>query len=569
MTALPASAAAGVRGHPLSEALVRLLASLIVAVLCAVLIVLPLYAVFSKSVQDAGGHFVGLANFIEYARNPGLQRALYNSVFVSVVTALVTVPLAFGYAYALTRSCMPAKGLFKTIALLPILAPSLLPALSLTYIFGNQGFLKAWLFGNSIYGPIGILLAQIFHCFPIAVIVLITALSLTDARLYEVAETLATSRWRVFHTITLPAARYGLVSAAVVVFTTAIVDFGIAKVIGGKYNVLAIEVYRQIIGQQNFAMGAVVGVVLFLPASLSFIVERIVQRKQSAQLSSRSVIFRPKPHPAFDAAMLAVASFVSFLILAVLAVAIFASLVKLWPYDLSLSLASYHFATFDPAGWWSYVNSIILASWTAVTGTALIFVGAYLVEKGRRLSLIRAVIHAMAMIPLAVPGVVLGLGYIFFFNAPQNPLNVVYGTMAILVLCTVAHYYTVPHLTALLALKQIDREFETASDALGVPFWVTFRRVTLPICAPAIWDIATFLFVNAMTTVAAVIFLYAPGTKLAAVAVVEMDDTGDIGAACAMALMILYTSIAVKTAQWLVAKYLFERAQSWRRPAAD
>ena len=267
--------------------------------------------------------------------------------------------------------------------------------------------------------------------------------------------------------------------------------------------------------------------------------------------------------------MLGFAVLMSVLILGVLGVAVFASLVKLWPYDLSLSLASYQFATFDPAGWSSYVNSVVMASWTACIGTSVIFVGAYLVEKGHGLERLRVAIHAMAMIPLAVPGIVLGLGYIFFFNAPANPLNVLYGTMGVLVLCTIAHYYTVPHVSALLALRQIDREFEAASSALGVPFWVTFRRVTLPICVPAILDIATYLFINAMTTVAAVIFLYSPGTKLASVAVVEMDDTGDVSAACAMALMIVYTSIAVKVLQSLASRHLLRRTQSWRAPRGD
>ena len=109
-----------------------------------------------------------------------------------------------------------------------------------------------------------------------------------------------------------------------------------------------------------------------------------------------------------------------------------------------------------------------------------------------------------------MPGLVLGLGYIFFFNNPANPFNFIYGTMAILVVCTVSHFYSVAHLTAVTALKQIDHEFETVSASLRVPFWRTFFRVTLPVCLPAVLDIAIYLFVNAMTTVSAVVFLYSP-----------------------------------------------------------
>ena len=149
-------------------------------------------------------------------------------------------------------------------------------------------------------------------------------------------------------------------------------------------------------------------------------------------------------------------------------------------------------------------------------GSTVVFAGAYLVEKGRGLAWLRGLVHLMAMVPLAVPGLVLGISYIFFFNHPANPLNGLIGTMAILVLCTVVHFYTVSHLTAVTALKQIDPEFEAVSASLKVPFYKTFWRVTVPVCLPTILDIALYLFVNAMTTVSAVVFLFSADTKLAA-----------------------------------------------------
>src|SRR5690606_16623047 len=133
-----------------------------------------------------------------------------------------------------------------------ILAPSLLPGISLIYLFGNQGMLKELLFGASIYGPIGIVIGEVFYTFPHALMILITALSLTDARLYEAAESLGASRIRTFFTVTLPGAKYGLISAIFVVFTLTITDFGVPKVIGGQFNVLATDIYKQVIGQQNF-----------------------------------------------------------------------------------------------------------------------------------------------------------------------------------------------------------------------------------------------------------------------------------------------------------------------------
>jgi iron(III) transport system permease protein len=181
----------------------------------------------------------------------------------------------------------------------------------------------------------------------------------------------------------------------------------------------------------------------------------------------------------------------------------------------------------------------------------------------------RQVLHFLSMLPLAVPGLVLGLGYVFFFNNPGNPLSAISSSLVLMILCCVAHYYTVPHLTALTALQQMDSEFEAASSSLGVPFWTTFRRVTVPICLPAILDITTYFFVNAMTTVAAVIFLYEPLSMVSSVAVVAMDDTGDTAAACAMAVMVLVTSAGIKILQSILATILTRKTQAWRNVRED
>lgn len=528
-------------------------------------IALPLWALLSKSFQDSDGTYVGVANYIRYFSTPTLFGSIFNSLWVALVTAAIVLPLAFGYAYALTRSRLPFKGLFYALALLPLFAPSLLSAMSLIYLFGNQGLLKGLLFDGEIYGARGIVAAQVFYCFPHALIILVTALAMADARLYEVAEALGTKKRRIFWTVTLPGAKYGLINAAFVVFTLAITDFGIAKVIGGQFNVLATDAYKQVVGQQNFEMGAVVGMVLLVPAVLAFVVDRMVQRRQVALLSARAVPLEPKVDRARDALFALYCLLVGGLIAGVLSVAVWASFITYWPYNLTLTLRNYAFGTFDPEGWSSYFNSLIMASMVAVFGTAIVFTGAYLIEKTKAAPGGRTLAHLLAMLPMAVPGLVLGLGYVFFVNAGWNPLNVFYGTMVVLVVNTIAHFYTVSHVTALTALKQIDPEFESVSASLKVPFWRTFGRVTVPICMPAVLDIAVYLFVNALTTVSAVIFLYGPATKLASVAIVNMDEMGASAAAAGMATMIVVTALLAKLLHLVADRLLLGRLQAWRR----
>ncbi len=530
-----------------------------------VIVAAPLATLLLKSVKNNDGEFVGLANYVRYFATPTLVASLWNSLWIATMSTAIVIPLAFVYAYGLKRTCMPAKTLFLSIALLPIFAPSLLSAISLIYIFGNQGFLKSWLMGGEIYGPLGIVMAQVFYCFPHAVLILTTALALADQRLYEAASSLGTSRMRTFLSVTLPGAKYGLISATFVTFTLVITDFGIAKVIGGQFNVLATDAYKQVVGQQNFAMGAVVGFVLLVPALAAFTIDRIVQRRQVALLSSRAVPLQPKPNSIGDAAATLYCLLVGGLIVGVIGVAVWASFVTYWPYNLTLTLKNYNFAEFEAAGWTPYWNSLLMSSIVAVIGTMVIFVGAYVVEKARGLPFARGLIQLLAMVPMAVPGLVIGLAYVFFINAPWNPLGFLYGTLAVLAINSIAHFYTVAHITAATALKQIDPEFESVGASLKVPVYTTFARVTVPICTPTLLDIAVYLFVNAMTTVSAVIFLYGAHTKLAAISIVHMDEAGMSAAAAAMATLVLLTALAVKLAHIVLDTIVFGKLQAWRK----
>jgi len=530
----------------------------------ALFLLAPMATILSKSVEDRAGDFIGLANFAQYFRTPALFRSIWNSLWVSSLVMVLTLPLAFTFAYALTRSGMRWKTLLRNVALVPILAPSLLAAISFIFWFGNQGLLKPLMGETQIYGAPGIVASMVFATFPHALMILVTALSLTDARLYEAADSLGTSAARKFFTITVPGAKYGLISAAMVIFTYAISDFGIPKVIGGNFNMLATDIFKLVIGQQDFAKGAVVAIILLFPVAVTYGVDAYVQKRQSALLSARSVPFVPRPSRVFDGAMAAFCWILAILMLAVLGMAIFASFVKLWPYNFSFSLDHYRLGLVDAGIFGAYLNSLHLAFWCATLGAAFIFATAYLLEKTRGLDAWRPFVRLMAVLPMGVPGMVLGLGYIFFFVPEANPLHFIYGTMTILVLITVVHYYSSSHLTAVTALKQIDSEFEAVSASLRVPFWRTFFRVTVPVCLPAMLDISRYLFVNAMTTVSAVVFLYSPNTVLASVAIVNLDEAGDIGPAAAMASLIVVTSAMVCGLYYFAQAWLDKRTQAWR-----
>ena len=525
--------------------------------------IFPLFALMSKSMQNADGAFVGLANFVAYLNEATLFKSFFHSLFVAAMSTVIVVCLGFFYAFALQCTCIPFKGFFRVIALIPLLSPSILAAIALVYWFGNQGILKAFLFGNSIYGPIGIIMASVYWTFPHALMILSTSLSLSDARLYEASEALKAGKFKTFLNVTLPGAKYGIISTTFVVFILVFTDFGVPKVIGGNYNVLATDIYREVVGMQNFQMGAVISIVLLIPALLAFALDQYSRKRQAAQLTSKAVVYVPKPHKMRDNLSLAYCMFITLLVLAILGMAQFGALVKFWPYNLSLTLKHYNFEVAG-LGWDSFYNSVRMSLYAAFFGTILIFVGSYLVEKMRADKSLREILQMVALMPMAIPGIVLGLAYIFFFNAKDNPLNFIYATMAILVINTVVHFYTVSHLSAVTAVKKLDQEFESVSLSLKVPIYKMFFKITLPVCLPTVFDIFIYLFCNAMTTVSGVIFLYSYDTTLASVSAIHLDEQGDVAGAAAMAMLIVYISFVVRGLHTLVSTLLLKRTQAWR-----
>ncbi|MBV7298235.1 putative 2-aminoethylphosphonate ABC transporter permease subunit [Enterovibrio paralichthyis] len=536
----------------------------LITTLFALFLLFPLWSMLKKSVQNANGEFVGLANFADYLSSLGVWASLSNTLILGVsVTAIVTLA-AFGFAYALTRSCMPFKGLFKVLGTAPILAPSLLPAISLVFLFGNQGIAKSLLGGQSVYGLIGISMGLIFWTFPHALMLLTTSMRTSDARLYEAAKALNTSPLKTFFIVTLPGAKYGLISTLIVIFTLVITDFGVAKVIGGSDNVLATDIFKQVVGQQNFAMGAVTSIILLFPAILAFMADRWVKKKQKSLIDTRSVVYQPAPNKVRDSVCFLYCALISAVVLVVLGMAVYGSLVTFWPWNQTLTLNNYNFAEISTYGWSPFFNSLEMAFWAAIFGTTLIFTAAYAMEKGRAFAPVRQLLQMVSILPMAVPGMVLGLGYIFYFNDAANPLNTLYGSMALLVINTIVHYYTVGHMTSLAALKQLPAEIEATAASVKMPQFKLFYKVTLPVCLPALFDIGMYLFVNALTTTSAVVFLYSTDTIPASVSVLNMDDAGQTGAAAAMAVMIMLSALSARLIQWPVAKWLGTRTQAWR-----
>ncbi|SMG24984.1 iron(III) transport system permease protein [Paenibacillus aquistagni] len=547
--------------------------SMIVAIvlLLGSAVLLPLFALFSQVFINEQRQFAGFSLIMEYLSSPSLLQSLTHTMTVAVMSSIFAVSLAFLYAYGVTRISLRGKTWLKYIALLPLFAPSMMHGIALTYLFGNQGVITTGGFGLfpgfsiPLYGPVGIIISEVMYTFPQAYLILLVSFAMADYRLYEAATTMGASGYRQFKTITLPSVKYGLLSALFVTFTLAFTDFGAPKIVGGNYNVLATDLYKYVIGQQNMSMGAVVGIVLLIPALAAWWVDRYVSSKQEMSYSSKAVPYKVIKNPLRDCLIGSVCYVISGLILLLMGTVAWASLVKVWPYDLTLSFKHYDFSKAAGAGMNPYWNSIIVSLWTAAAGTIITFLTAYAVEKMKVLPIMRNAARLLAIIPLALPGLVIGIAYILFFNIKGNPLHIMYGTISILVLANMVHFFSVSYVTASSALKKLDTEFESVSSSLGIPFYRTMVKVTVPMTLGAILEIGMYYFINSMVTISAVVFLYAADLKLASVAIVNMDDAGDVAPAAALSMLIVLTSIAVRLMYELITSKIRKKNEHWQQ----
>ena len=513
--------------------LIALFAAL-VAIPLLTFVAQPLYRILSTSFVTPDGF--GLDNYVRYFSTARALGIVVNTFHVSITTTVITVALAYGLAYAMHRSCMPAKGLFRLILFLPLFAPSLVQAQGLLLMLGRNGLInRTFQLGIDIYGFPGIVIASVLYALPHAFLILSAALRVADARLYESATMLGASPPRIFRTVTLPSTKYGLMSAIFIVFTIVITDFGNPMVIGGDYNVLATEMYNQVVGQANFERGTVIGMVLLLPAAVAVWVEHLVSRRQYHSIGAQSRTLEPQPNLRFDSMMLAYVVLVSLAVLSIIGVVVFASFVRLWPYNMSWTLRHYNFDVQQGAQplW----NSVWVSLMAAAIGIVTTVAAAYLNAKFKGVS--TRLLYFLSILPAAVPGTVLGLGYILAFNDPAHPVNAIYGTFLLLAICNVYHYHAQGFLIASTSLAQISRTFDEASATLGAGFFRTMRKITLPIIWPTVISVGVFFFMRSMVTLAAVIFLFSPRTQLAAISVLLLEDRGATNQAAAFSCSIM------------------------------
>lgn len=477
-----------------------------VAVIWASLLIFIVYpvgkAIWTSILVDGK---ISFTNYIYAFTQDWLRKPLFNSLKLGVVVATISTIIGYGYAYGINRTNMPAKGFFRQMALLPVISPPFMFALSVILLLGKNGLITKKLLGLTnfdIYGFPGLILVQSLTMFPVAYLVLDGVLKSINPDLEDSAFNLGASRFQVFTTITLPLSLPGVLSAWLLVFVTSLADFGNPMVLGGNFDVLSVQAYLQVTGMYNISRGATLATVLLVPALFAFYLQRHIMSQKSyvtvTGKPSGSRIMGVKPITKW--VLTGVASLLSLITIAFYGVVIYGCFVKLWGYNWSFTLDHFKYAW--DTGWLSIRSTVIMASIATVISGFLAMMIAFLMVRKEFIG--KKAMGFVTMLGFAIPGTLVGIGYILAFNTPPLLLT---GTMWIIVFCFIFREIPVGIESGVATLTQIDPAIEEASRNLGADSRYTFLHITLPLIKPAFFASLSYSFVRSMTAVSAVIFL--------------------------------------------------------------
>ena len=501
-----------------------------------VFVVYPLAMVFIASFQERGGWT--LDHYGLLAERKLYRNALANSLSVGALVGLFGVVIGYVAAFVLTRLDVPFKKLLHLITILPIISPPFVSAVSILFLFGFNGLITKQLMGLqdfSIYGFHGVVLSQVFTFAPIAYLSLRGVLASISPTLEDAALNIGASRWQTFWKVTFPLTLPGIASAFLIVFIESLADFGNPLVLAGAaFPMLAPQAYLEITGSFNLPRGAMLAVILIIPSITAFAIQRYwLSKRQYVTVTGKPTASTSKI--VSDPVKWLLYAFVLLFALIVVAfytVIVLGAITKVWGFDYTLTLA--HFAYVFNVGFKTVTDTLIIALITTPISGLFGMLVAFLVV--RRNFPGKSAMEFGSILSYAVPGTVVGIGYILAFNS--YPL-ILTGTLTILVLCFLFRYVPVGIQSGIAVLRQIDPSIEEAAQNLGASSLTTFRKVTLPLIAPAFFSGLVYAFVRAMTAISAAIFLVSANWNLMTVQILNQVGSGRLGVAAAYSILVI------------------------------
>ncbi len=546
-----------------------LITIILISVLLILFVLFPLFCVFKSSfiVQEAGTSTATLKYFVELLSKSYNRQPLYNSIILGLCVAVIGTFIGFIFAYAVTKTNIPFKRFFQAAATLPIISPPFVIALSAILLFGRNGLVTRKIFldalginlysaGFDIYGLTGLVIVETLAYFPTAFLLLVGVLSSIDPALENAAHSLGASRGKSLRSVTLPLALPGIAGSMLLLFIESMADFGNPLILSGRFNVLSVQAYLQITGNDNLPGGSALAIVLLVPSLAAYFLQNYLLEKRFRQKSFVTLtgkasgirvrgVERNIKYPVLAICLLTVVFILLFYGLVLVG-----SFTKLWGVDYSFTLQNYVEAF--RLGWDYIQDTLLLAAIaTPFTGLLGMFI-AYLVKRKRFIG--SRLMDVTSMLTFAAPGTVVGIGYLLAFN--QTHLQ---GTAAIIILLFIFRNMPVGIRSAVAALEQIDMSIDDASTDLGAGSFTTFRRVLLPLITPAFFAGLAYSFVRCMTAISAVIFVVSVKWKLITIAILGFVENSDFSQAAALSIILIFFVMVALGIIQIVLKLLFKK----------
>ena len=506
-----------------------------ILVILIMFILFPMYNILKESFT-----YKGEFSLIHYKNIKEMQEnfiIILNTLKLGVVTSVISTAIGFFFAYGMTYVKIPFRKFFNSIAILPIVSPPFVIALSAILLLGRRGFITRNLLGirnAEIYGFHGLVLVQVLTFFPVAYLMLVGLLQKIDPSVEEASRDLGASRWDVFRTITFPLMIPGLANAILVIFIQAIADFGNPMVIGGNFTTVAVQIYLQGIGNYDMGSATALAVVLILMSISIFVTQKYyISKKSYVTVTGKVSREREKiSEKNITMPIFIIMAFLTFCVFLMYIMIPIGSFVKLWgvKYDFSLEHYKYVFALGMKPIWDTTFLSIIS---TPITGILAMIIAFLIV---RRKFLGKGFIEFITMMAIAIPGTIVGLGYIITYNTKPFVLT---GTATILIIAFIMRNMPIGIRSGIAALQQIDPSIEEAATVLGANSKKVFTSVTLPMIKPAFFSGLVYAFVRSMTLVSTIIFLVSAKYNLLTVAIMNQIDVGKIGVASAYCTILI------------------------------
>lgn len=516
----------------------------VLAALFLMFLAAPVVQLLLKSFASGQGTGVTLQNYGEVLGGRGFLNALGNSFLVSSASALITTGLAFVLAYTIhyTNVGNRYKSFLRGAAVLPMLLPTITYGFAIIYSFGKQGLLTR-LFGRqifNIYGFNGLLLGYVIYTLPISFMLLNNTMGYIDKKYMIVSRLMGDSGFRTFRMTVLRPLAGTLAASFIQAFFLSFTDFGIPASVGGKFNVVAGVLYNEMLGSiPDFGNGAVVALVMLIPSVVSIAVLHILE-KYNVRYNRISAV-ELKRSRGRDVVFGAASGLILLCVLAVFAVIFVVPFVSDWPYQVSFTLEHVRAVFADSSLSGVYVNSILVAAATALAGTLMAYGAALITARSKVPPAMKNIIEGIALVTNTIPGMVIGLAYLFCFSG--SPLQ---NTFLILIICNTVHFFSTPYLMMKNSLSKMNASWETTAMLMGDSWVKTILRVVTPNAFATLIEVFSYFFVNAMVTVSAVIFLAGARTMVITTKIKELQYFNKYNEIFVLSLLILFTNLVCK-----------------------